>query len=144
MIANGATPARMPASTIREEAGAMAGMVTAVSRDAAHEFSKSNQPLVRLVEGEGVAGDAHFGRAVQHRSRVAQNPDQPNLRQVHLIHAELCRKPPADGSPILSDDLSKKMAGRKLTYRRRSVGIVPRMWVSSTKASCRRRVRFRA
>jgi len=26
---------------------------------------------------------------VKHRSRVAKDPNQPNLRQVHLIHSEL-------------------------------------------------------
>ena len=37
----------------------------------------------------GVEGDAHQGTTVKHRSRVRLNPDAPNLRQVHLIHAEL-------------------------------------------------------
>ena len=34
-------------------------------------------------------GDAHAGATVKHRSRVRRDPTQPNLRQVHLIHAEL-------------------------------------------------------
>jgi MOSC domain-containing protein YiiM len=42
-----------------------------------------------LVAGHGVDGDAHAGALVKHRSRVARDPSQPNLRQVHLIHAEL-------------------------------------------------------
>lgn len=42
-----------------------------------------------LVEGQGVAGDAHCGVTVKHRSRVRADPSQPNLRQVHLIHREL-------------------------------------------------------
>jgi MOSC domain-containing protein YiiM len=41
------------------------------------------------VAGLGVEGDCHAGATVKHRSRVARDPDQPNLRQVHLIHAEL-------------------------------------------------------
>ena len=41
------------------------------------------------VAGLGVLGDAHAGERVKHRSRVARDPSQPNLRQVHLIHAEL-------------------------------------------------------
>jgi len=52
-------------------------------------MAKPNQPSIRLIAGLGVEGDAHSGRMVQHRSRVARDPDQPNLRQVHLIHAEL-------------------------------------------------------
>ena len=63
--------------------------VIAVSRKASHGVDKPNQLAIRLVEGHGVEGDAHYGVTVKHRSRVRQNPDQPNLRQVHLIHAEL-------------------------------------------------------
>jgi MOSC domain-containing protein YiiM len=65
------------------------GVVAAVSRDAVHAFSKHAQDSIRLVAGLGVDGDAHCGVTVQHRSRVAQDPSQPNLRQVHLIHEEL-------------------------------------------------------
>src|SRR5262249_39992466 len=67
----------------------MVGVVTAVSRSATHTLSKPNQDGIRLVAGRGVAGDAHQGETVKHRSRVARDPTQPNLRQVHLIHAEL-------------------------------------------------------
>jgi MOSC domain-containing protein YiiM len=67
----------------------MEGTVTAVSRSAKHTFGKQNESVIRLVTGEGVEGDAHCGTTVKHRSRVAQNPDQPNLRQVHLVHSEL-------------------------------------------------------
>jgi MOSC domain-containing protein YiiM len=63
--------------------------VVAVSRKGGHGVDKPNQLVIRLVRGLGVEGDAHCGETVKHRSRVRQNPDQPNLRQVHLIHAEL-------------------------------------------------------
>jgi len=63
--------------------------VTAVSRSSSHTFSKPTERRIQLLVGLGVEGDAHLGRTVQHRSRVAQNPNQPNLRQVHLVHAEL-------------------------------------------------------
>jgi MOSC domain-containing protein YiiM len=65
------------------------GSVVAVASDGAHRFGKVRRQSIRLVEGLGVEGDAHFGRTVQHRSRVRRDPTQPNLRQVHLIHAEL-------------------------------------------------------
>jgi MOSC domain-containing protein YiiM len=52
-------------------------------------MSKPTQAAIRLVAGLGVEGDAHQGETVKHRSRVARDPSQPNLRQVHLIHAEL-------------------------------------------------------
>ena len=67
----------------------MIGRVTAVSCSATHSLSKGNEPEIRLLEGLGVEGDAHAGTTVKHRSRVARDPSQPNLRQVHLIHAEL-------------------------------------------------------
>lgn len=63
--------------------------VVAVSRDGEHRFSKPLVDEVVLVEGWGIEGDAHAGTTVQHRSRVARDPSQPNLRQVHLIHAEV-------------------------------------------------------
>lgn len=63
--------------------------VIAVSRDSAHRFSKPVVDAVTLVEGWGIEGDAHAGTTVQHRSRVARDPSQPNLRQVHLLHAEV-------------------------------------------------------
>lgn len=67
----------------------MSGVVTAVSRSACHTMTKRNEPSVRLFAELGVEGDAHAGATVKHRSRVARDPTQANLRQVHLIHAEL-------------------------------------------------------
>ncbi len=63
--------------------------VLAVSRDGEHRFSKSLADEIEIIAGLGVAGDAHAGETVQHLSRVRVDPDKPNLRQVHLIHAEL-------------------------------------------------------
>ncbi len=65
------------------------GAVVAVSKSDTHTFSKENCSSIKLLKGLGVEGDAHSGITVKHRSRVAKNPDQPNLRQVHLIHSEL-------------------------------------------------------
>jgi MOSC domain-containing protein YiiM len=65
------------------------GVVEAVSRSATHTMAKSNQTAIRLIEALGVEGDVHCGVTVKHRSRVARDPSSPNLRQVHLIHAEL-------------------------------------------------------
>ena len=67
----------------------MDARVTAVSRSATHTMTKPNEGSIRLLAGLGVEGDAHHGVTVKHRSRVARDPSQPNLRQVHLIHAEL-------------------------------------------------------
>jgi len=65
------------------------GLVVAVSLRPDHHFSKTPSPGIRLLTGLGVTGDAHMGATVKHRSRVRKDPTQPNLRQVHLIHAEL-------------------------------------------------------
>ena len=67
----------------------LSGRVIALSVSGAHTMSKPNVARIRLIEGLGVEGDAHMGATVKHRSRVARDPTQPNLRQVHLIHAEL-------------------------------------------------------
>jgi len=67
----------------------MNGRVVAVSRSATHTFSKNPETSIQLIEGLGIEGDAHAGTTVKHRSRVARDPNQPNLRQVHLIHVEL-------------------------------------------------------
>ena len=67
----------------------MRGTVIAVSKSPSHSFSKPNQKSIKLLTGLGVEEDVHLGEKVQHRSRVAKDPNQPNLRQVHLIHAEL-------------------------------------------------------
>ena len=60
--------------------------IIAVAQDDGHRFSKPLLPAIRLLAGLGVDGDAHCGETVKHRSRVAVDPTQPNLRQVHLIH----------------------------------------------------------
>ncbi|MGH2458770.1 MAG: MOSC domain-containing protein [Chloroflexota bacterium] len=65
------------------------GRVAAVSRSATHTLVKGSEQAIQLVEGLGVENDAHAGVTVKHRSRVRRDPTQPNLRQVHLIHAEL-------------------------------------------------------
>jgi MOSC domain-containing protein YiiM len=70
----------------------MQGRVVNLSLSTAHRFEKQRVVRARLLEGLGVEGDVHSGRTVKHRSRVASDPTQPNLRQVHLIGAELLRE----------------------------------------------------
>ncbi|SEN83608.1 MOSC domain-containing protein [Actinacidiphila rubida] len=88
------------------------GTVIAVSRDTTHRFSKTNQDSIRLLAGLGVEGDAHLGVTVQHLSRVAQDPTQPNLRQVHLIHAELFDDLRLAGYDIAPGDLGENVTTR--------------------------------
>lgn len=88
------------------------GVVTAVSRSATHSFGKPNCERVRLLRGLGVAGDAHAGEAVQHRSRVARDPSQPNLRQVHVLHAELHDELRAAGFDVAAGQLGENVTTR--------------------------------
>lgn len=67
----------------------MSARIVAVHASPTHSMRKPGQSSIRLVEGLGVEGDAHAGKTVQHLSRIAKDPSVPNLRQVHLIHAEL-------------------------------------------------------
>jgi MOSC domain-containing protein YiiM len=85
------------------------GAVIAVSRNAAHTFSKQNQEAIRLIAGMGVEGDAHLGSTVQHLSRIAKDPTQPNLRQVHLIHSELFEELAAAGYSIAPGEMGENI-----------------------------------
>lgn len=87
----------------------MNGNVIAVSLSPRHKFSKANALSIRLVQGLGVEGDAHMGSTVKHRSRVAKNPHVPNLRQVHLIHAELFDELAAQGFRIAPGDMGENV-----------------------------------
>ncbi|WP_431949435.1 MOSC domain-containing protein [Actinacidiphila sp. bgisy167] len=90
----------------------MTATVTAVSRDEGHHFSKPARGSIRLLAGLGVEGDAHLGVTVQHRSRVAQDPTQPNLRQVHLIHGELHDELRAAGFEVAPGELGENVTTR--------------------------------
>jgi hypothetical protein len=90
----------------------MSATVEAVSRSATHSFSKPSEPSIELLEGLGVAGDAHLGVTVQHRSRVAADPTQPNLRQVHLIHGELHDELGAAGFRVRAGDMGENITTR--------------------------------
>jgi MOSC domain-containing protein YiiM len=90
----------------------MNAMITAVSCSPRHSFGKQNQISIRLVKGLGVDGDAHKGATVKHRSRVAKDPSQPNLRQVHLIHAELHDELQAAGFSVSAGELGENVTTR--------------------------------
>lgn len=90
----------------------MTAKVLAVHLSATHSFSKQTAGLLRLVAGVGVDGDAHSGTTVKHRSRVARDPSQPNLRQVHLLHAELLDELQAQGHPVVPGSVGENITTR--------------------------------
>ena len=83
--------------------------VSAVHRDEQHNFSKQPADQIRIIAGLGVEGDAHAGETVQHLSRVRADPRQPNLRQVHLMHAELFDEVAARGFTVRPGDLGENI-----------------------------------
>lgn len=91
-----------------------AGVVVAVSSSPVHGFSKPVRGAIRLLAGLGVEGDAHQGVTVKHRSRVAQDPMQPNLRQVHLIHGELHDELVAKGFRVAPGVMGENITTRGL------------------------------
>jgi len=88
------------------------GSVTAVSLSRGHHFSKPNLLSIRLLAGLGVEGDAHAGVTVKHRSRVRRDPAQPNLRQVHLLHAELFDELRDKGFGVTPGDIGENVTTR--------------------------------
>lgn len=85
------------------------GRVRFVARDDAHRFSKQLAGEICLLTGLGVQGDAHEGITVKHRSRVAVDPTQPNLRQVHLLPIELFDELKGKGFDVGPADLGENI-----------------------------------
>lgn len=100
----------------------MSSRVIAVHSSDTHGFSKRARESIMLVEGVGVEGDAHSGATVQHRSRVAADPSQPNLRQVHLIHEELFDALRESGHPVDPGDLGENITTRDIDLLALPVG----------------------
>lgn len=105
----------------------VAGTVVAVHLSATHTFSKPSQPSILLVEGLGVEGDAHLGETVKHRSRVKADPTQPNLRQVHLIHAELHDELREQGFDVKPGDMGENVTTRGIDLLGLPVGTLLRL-----------------
>src|SRR4051812_43618852 len=102
-------------------------VVIAVARSATHTFTKPTCDRIRLTAGPAVDGAAHQGVTVKHRSRVARDPSQPNLRQVHLIHAELLDEVAADGFDVPPGGLGENVTTRGLDLLGLSTGTVLRI-----------------
>ena len=100
----------------------MGGIIEAVQKSASHTLTKPGQLSIRLLAGLGVEGDAHLGVTVKHRSRVARDPSQPNLRQVHLIHAELHDELRARGFTVGAGEMGENITTRGVDLLRLPVG----------------------
>ena len=99
----------MPERSDPDAAGCATATVVAVHRSPGHTFSKAPATAVALVAGCGVRGDAHAGARVRHRSRVRADPDQPNLRQVHLIQRELLDELGSAGFAVAPGELGENI-----------------------------------
>jgi len=128
----------------------MAGIVTAVSRSATHTFTKPNASGIRLVPGLGVEGDAHLGVTVKHRTLVRSDPTRPNLRQVHLIHAELHEELRAAGFVIAPGQIGENVTTRGIDLlglpagTRLHLGEAAVVEVTGLRNPCRQLDRFQA
>jgi hypothetical protein len=102
------------------------GTVTAVSCNDVYSFSKPPRTEIMLVAGLGVADDVHAGVTVRHRSRVAADPRQPNLRQVHLIRSELHEELVAAGYEVPAGGLGENVTTAGIDLLELPVGTVLR------------------
>ena len=100
----------------------MHAQVIAVSVSSAHTFSKSAASQITLLTALGVEGDAHSGVTVKHRSRVARDATQPNLRQVHLMHSELLDELAAKGFTVAPGQLGENITTRGVNLLALPVG----------------------
>ena len=83
--------------------------IRALSKSEKYTFHKYNCEQIKLLKGLGVEGDIHMGKTVKHRSRVARDPSQPNLRQVHLIHSELLEELKEKGFIVKPGELGENI-----------------------------------
>ncbi|MFJ8360446.1 MOSC domain-containing protein [Streptomyces sp. NPDC093984] len=105
----------------------MSGRVTAVSSNGEYSFTKPNRDSIRLLAGLGVEGDVHAGVTVKHRSRVAQDPTQPNLRQVHLMQEELFAEVAEEGFELGPGELGENITTRGIDLLGLPVGTLLRI-----------------
>ncbi len=89
-----------------------------MSRSSAHTMRKPNEESIQLLKGLGVEGDVHMGATVKHRSRVARDSDQPNLRQVHLLHAELHDELRSRGFALSAGQMGENISTRGIDLLR--------------------------
>jgi MOSC domain-containing protein YiiM len=107
-------------------------MVVAVSANARHRFSKTPAERIELIAGLGVEGDAHAGATVKHRSRRRWTPSAPNLRQVHLMHAELFDELAEQGFDVQPGQLGENITTRGIDLLSLPTGTLLRLGATAT------------
>ncbi len=128
----------------------MQGVVLSTSRSPRHSFTKAAFSPIHLLAGLGVEGDAHMGATVRHRSRRARDPGLPNLRQVHLLHAEIFKELAAKGFDVKPGELGENITVRgidllSLPYGARlRIGETAVLVVTGLRNPCRQIDGFRA
>jgi hypothetical protein len=100
----------------------LAGSVAAVAADSGHHFSKPLRRSITLIERHGVEGDAHAGPTVRHRYLARRRSSLPNVRQVHLIPAELFDELRAAGYNIYPGDLGENVTTEGIELDRLPLG----------------------
>jgi MOSC domain-containing protein YiiM len=98
------------------------GVVIAVCSSPTHDFCKPPRKSINLLKGLGIEDDAHMGEKVQHLSRIRANPDQPNLRQVHLMHSELHEELKNNGLHILPGEMGENITTKGIDILNLPVG----------------------
>ena len=100
----------------------MSAHIIALARDDLHRVSKQPSERLRLIAGLGIEGDAHAGLTMQHRSRWVKQRTVANLRQVHLIHAELFEELAAKGFAIAPAQMGENVTSRGIDLLGLSTG----------------------
>jgi MOSC domain-containing protein YiiM len=124
------------------------GIVEAVSLGAKHAFSKQLQPEIVLIAGIGVAGDAHAGATVQHVAAKRRSATAPNLRQVHLLNAEVLDRLHARGYDIAAGALGENITVRGIDLLALGAETIlaigeARLLITGTRTPCYQIDRFR-
>lgn len=100
----------------------MTAAIISLARDDLHRVSKIPVEQLRLIAGLGAEGDAHAGLTMQHRSRWVKQRTVPNLRQVHLIHAELFDELAGKGFAIAPAQMGENVTTRGIDLLGLSTG----------------------
>lgn len=97
-------------------------VVVSVQSSTRHAFSKAPKQSVRLIENVGVEGDSHAGINDQHRYHIRRFGEHPNLRQVHVIQAELFDQLLEKGHTVRPGELGENISTRNVDLLSLPVG----------------------